>query len=261
MPLVSVKGSRIHYSVESPPARDRGPAVVFVHGAGGTHEHWRFQVRCLGLKRTALAVDLPGHGESQGDGCRSVPAYRDFLRDLLDALGMDRTALVGHSMGGGIVQSFALVYPDRAAAVALVGTGARLRVHPDIFLTLQRSLEEAARLISQWAYSPAASPATAAWGAEALARNRVSVLEGDFRACEAFDLMDQVAAIRTRTLILCGEEDRLTPAKYARFLHQQIPDSVLTIVPGAGHMVMLEKPTECNRALEAFLDADLPTTA
>ncbi len=261
MPLISVNGTPVHYRVETPPHPGRRPAVVFVHGAGGTNEHWRFQVRSLGLKWTVLAMDLPGHGESQGEGYRTVPAYRDFLRDLLDALGMDRVALVGHSMGGGIVQGFALTYPDRAAALALVGTGARLRVHADVFVAIQRNMNEAARLISQWAYSPAASPATVAWGAEAVARNRASVLEGDFRACDAFDLMDEVAAIRTPTLILCGEEDRLTPTRYARFLHQQIPGSVLTIVPGAGHMVMLEQPTECDRALAEFLEAHLPTAA
>jgi len=255
VPFTSVKGLSVHYATEASLDPGRGPGIVFVHGAGGTHEHWRFQLRQLAIRWNALAVDLPGHGDSQGDGYCTFPEYRDFLRDLLDVLGFTRAMLVGHSMGGGIAQGFALTYPDRLAALALVGTGARLRVHPDFFAAIHRDMGEAGRLISSWAYSSATMPATVASAAEALARNRASVLEGDFRACDAFDLMGEIPKIRTPTLIVCGEDDRLTPVKYARFLHEKIPGSALTVIPGAGHMVMLEKPVEFNRVLTAFLDS------
>lgn len=254
MPFVSVNGRAIHYT--SAPVRGpaRAPAVLFLHGAGGTQENWRFQMRYLGPKWYTVAVDLPGHGGSQGEGSCSVAEYRDFAWEFLDALALSRVVLVGHSMGGGIAQSFALAYPDRLAALVLVGTGARLRVHPDIFAAIHKSVEEAARLISGWAFSSDALPATVAQGAEVFARNREAVLEGDFMACDAFDLTGEIAAIRAPTLVLCGGEDRLTPVKYARFLQQRIPGATLDIVPGAGHMVMLEKPADVNRSLTAFLD-------
>ncbi len=261
MAFVTVNGAAIHYAGGAPREAARGPAVVFLHGAGGSHEQWRFQMRQVETRWHALAVDLPGHGDSQGDGCRTIPEYRDFLRDLLDALGVTRVVLVGHSMGGGIAQSFALSYPDRLAALVLVGTGARLRVHPDIFAAIRRDVGEAGRLLSGWAYSQEALPATVAQGAQAFARNRAAVLEGDFRACEGCDLIHEISAIRLPTLVLCGEEDRLTPVKYARFLQQQIPGAALTVVPGAGHMVMLEKPLEFNRALVRFLETCLGSTA
>lgn len=257
MPFVTVQGLAIHYVVGTPLDPARGAPLVFIHGAGGTHEHWRFQVRELGLRRNVVAMDLPGHGESQGDGFGAIPRYRDFVRDLLDGLGVPRAVLVGHSMGGAIVQTFALAYPERLRALVLVGTGARLRVHPDIFATIQRDLAEAGRLISQWAYSQAAMPATVAWAAEAFASNRSSVLEADFRACDAFDLMDEAAAITVPTLILCGGEDRLTPVKYAQYLHDKISGAALAVIPGAGHMVMLEQPGEFNRQLSSFLDRHL----
>jgi pimeloyl-ACP methyl ester carboxylesterase len=261
VPFTTVKGLTLHYAAEAraDPGTDpaRGSGVVFVHGAGGTQAHWRFQVRHLGPRWNVLAVDLPGHGESQGDGCRTVPEYRDVVRDLLDALGVQRAVLVGHSMGGGIAQSFALAYPDRLAALVLVGTGAKLRVHPDVFAAIQRDMGEAGRLISGWAFAPAAMLATVASAAEAFARNRASVLEADFRACDAFDLMGEIPKVRTPTLIICGQDDRLTPVKYARFLHEAIPGSELAVIPGAGHMVMLEKPAEFNRRLTALLDAHL----
>ena len=257
MPFTSVRGLRVHYAAEAPLVPGRGPGIVFVHGAGGTQEHWRFQVRQLASRWNALALDLPGHGESQGDGFGTIPEYRDVVRDFLDTLGFTRAVLVGHSMGGGIAQSFALTYPDSLAALVLVGTGARLRVHADIFAAIQRDMGEAGRLISGWAYSSAAMPATVASAAAAFARNRPSVLEADFRACEAFDLMTEIPKIRIPTLIVCGEDDRLTPVKSARFLHEKIPGSALAVIPSAGHMVMLEQPVEFNRGLTAFLDARL----
>ncbi len=261
MPFVGVNGRAIHYTFAPAQEPARAPAVLFLHGAGGTQENWRFQVRHLGPKWHAVAVDLPGHGDSQGDGSCSVAEYRDFAREFLDALRLSRVVLVGHSMGGGIAQSFALAYPDRLAGLVLVGTGARLRVHPDIFAAIHKSVEEAARLISGWAFSSEAMPATVAQGAEAFARNRAAVLRGDFQVCHAFDLTGEIAAIRVPTLVLCGEEDRLTPVKYAQFLQQQIPGATLCIVPGAGHMVMLEKPADVNRALIAFLEIQVSSMA
>ncbi len=243
MPFVSVNGAAIQYGLGAPLRPVRGPTVLFVHGAGGAQEQWRFQLRHLGTRWNSLAVDLPGHGGSQGKGSRTIEDYQKFVRDLLDALGMTRTVLAGHSMGGGVAQSFALAYPGRLAALVLVGTGARLRVHPDILAAVRRGdTEEAGQLISRWAYSQAALPATVAQGAEAFARNRATILEGDFLACDAFDVMRQVSAIRVPTLVVCGEDDRLTPVKYARFLQQAIPGARLATIPGAGHMVMLEKP-------------------
>lgn len=258
MPFVSVNGAAMHYGLGAPLETARGAAVVFVHGAGGAQEQWRFQLRHLGPRWNPLAVDLPGHGESQGSGYRTIGDYRDFVRDLLDALGIDRTVLVGHSMGGGIAQSFALAYPDRLAALVLVGTGARLRVHPDIFAAVRRGdMTAAGQLISRWAYSQTALPATVAQGAEAFVRNRATVLEGDFLACDAFDVMGQIPAIRVPTLVVCGEDDRMTPEKYARFLREGIPGAALTVIPRAGHMVMLESPGEFNRVLMAFLETQL----
>ncbi len=262
MPFIRMNGLAIHYGVGAPLTPARGPTVVFVHGAGGAQEQWRFQLRHLGSRWNVLAVDLPGHGASQGQGCRTIEGYRDFIRDLLDNLGMTDTVLVGHSMGGGIAQSFALAHPGRLAGVVLVGTGARLRVHPDVLASIRGGdMEAAGRLISRWAYSQSALPATLAQGAEAFARNRASILEGDFLACDAFDAMGKISAIRIPTLVVCGEDDRLTPVKYARYLQREIQGSTLATIQEAGHMVMLEKPVEFTRILSAFLEGHLGFSA
>ncbi|MCJ7569410.1 MAG: alpha/beta hydrolase, partial [Anaerolineales bacterium] len=79
------------------------------------------------------------------------------------------------------------------------------------------------------------------------------VIHGDFTACNQFDICDHLPEIRVPSLILCGEQDRLTPLKYARHLNEQIPDSTLVLIEGAGHMVMLERPLEVAEVVEHFL--------
>ena len=85
-------------------------------------------------------------------------------------------------------------------------------------------------------------------------RTPVPVIEGDLRACDGFDLMEQVQKITAPTLVICGTDDLMTPPKYAEYLHQKFKESQLALIPGAGHMVMLEKPDEVNQAIEVFLE-------
>lgn len=251
MPFVQVSGKRIHYVGDAGVEGDT--PLIFVHGAGGTHENWLNQLRELSRRYPALAVDLPGHGRSEGNGFRSIEAYRDFVRDFLDVLDIRRAVLVGHSMGGAIALSFALAYPTRLTALVLVGTGARLKVHPKVVEALRGDPQEAAHLLIGWAYAEKA-PLEVIRQAEAKwLEGSPMVVEGDFLACNAFDLMDEVEGIVPPALILCGTEDRLTPVKYAEYLHRKIQGSRLTLVPGAGHMVMIERPEEVNQVLEGFL--------
>ena len=84
-------------------------------------------------------------------------------------------------------------------------------------------------------------------------RCRPEVLYGDFLACDRFDIMNQVERIDLPTLILCGNEDEMTPVKYSQFLHQRIKGSRLEILPSAGHMVMMESPVAVNEKIKEFI--------
>ncbi len=233
----------------------RGLPIIFVHGAGSNHLIWGAQVRALGDLARAIAVDLPGHGQSSPPGRDTIDAYRDAVLGLLDALALDRAIVVGHSMGGAIAQTLALSHPDRVAGLGLVGTGARLRVLPAILdgILSPSEFDVTVRLIVEYSFAPSAD---AAWQQLAEAQLRAcppQVTHGDFVACNAFDVMPRLAEIRARTLVLCGTEDRLTPVKYSEFLAAQIPHARLTRVAGAGHSVMLERAEEVNRALVEFV--------
>jgi len=252
MPFLTVQGHRVHYVHRRPVPGER-PPVVFIHGAGGTHQHWLFQVRDLPESPT-YAPDLPGHGRSEGPGRDSIQAYGDWLVGFLNAAGLDRAVLVGHSMGGGVALDVAQRYPGRVAGLGLVAAGARLRVAPAILEAIRHNPEAAVELICAFAYSSEAVPELVRQGQRQMGETAIDVLDGDFIACDAFNVMDRLGEIAVPAAVLCGTQDNLTPTKYATYLRDHIPDATLHLVEGAGHMVMVENPGAVVQALVALLD-------
>ncbi len=229
------------------------PTVVTIHGAGGTHQHWGLQLQALGDTTCMIALDLPGHGRSPGPGCHRIIDYSQILIAALDALGRDQVVLAGHSMGGAIALWTALTRPDRVAGLALIGTGARLRVLPALIEGFAADPAAAVRLIVERAYSSTAAPELRAAGEAAFRQTDPTVFRGDLLGCNVFDVLEQARAIRCPTLLLCGTEDQLTPPRFSQYLHTQIAGSTLVLVPGAGHMVLIEQPEAVNAALRAFV--------
>ena len=254
MPYTTIAEERIFYTLHrSDPEGRRN--LVCVHGAGGSHLHWPPELRRL-AGVNVYALDLPGHGRSEGQGRSSIAAYRDFLIAFLDALGLDRVVLADHSMGGAIALDLALHRPTRLAGLILVGSGARLRVAPAILEGILADFEAAVDLICDWAYGPDAPEQLKRLGREQMARTLPEVLHGDFAACDAFDVRDRLAEIHCPTLVISATADRLTPLKYGDYLQKHIAGARLTVIEDAGHMVMLERPMQVTQAIQDFL-ADL----
>lgn len=113
MPEVVVKGTKVHYLKINSRILNPDVRVLFIHGSGGNASLWRKMVNELANEYESLAISLSGHGESQGEGMKSITAYREFLIEFFDALGLEQVVLVGHSMGGGIILDFALRYPEK----------------------------------------------------------------------------------------------------------------------------------------------------
>jgi len=250
MPYLDVQGQRAHY-LHRAPALPGAPPLVFLHGAGGTHQHWLYQVRDLPQIST-YALDLPGHGESAGPGRDSIQAYGDWLTTFLEAAGLSQAVLAGHSMGGAIALHVALQHPARVAGLALLATGARLRVAPGLLDAFRQDFPAAIGLMEEWVYGPEAPPDMVRLGQRQLAAAGPEVLCGDFTACDGFDVMDRLGEIAAPTLILCGTLDRMTPVKYSTYLRDGIRGAGLRLVEGAGHMLMIEKPGAVAEALSSF---------
>lgn len=249
MPSVKVNEQSIYYAARG----DRGAPLVFVHGAGGSHLIWNGQLAALADLARAYALDLPGHGRSTGAGRQSIRDYAIVVRDVLAALGLERAVIAGHSMGGAIAQTLALEFPDRVLGLALVGTGARLRVAPAFLEGLREDFAATAHQIVEYSFAPGAAEDLKRQSKEQLLACNPQVVYGDFAACNAFDALARLGEIHAPTLVLCGAEDKMTPLKYSEYLVAHIANACLETVPEAGHYVMLEQPAQVKRALLTFM--------
>ena len=199
------------------------------------------------------ALDLLGHGKSGRPGRNSIAAYCDVLFGFVEALRLERVVLAGHSMGGAIVQEFALRYPGRLAGIILVGTGARLRVAPAILNGLRADFAATARAMADWVHGQSAPAQLKRLYVQRTLENDPEVMVGDFYACDQFDLRNDVARIETPALVVCGGSDVMTPPKFSESLVQSLPHARLALIPNAGHMVALEAPEAVAAVVVEFL--------
>jgi pimeloyl-ACP methyl ester carboxylesterase len=250
MPEVFVQGVDVHFqdTVKSMPR-----SVVFLHGAGGSHRTWRDQ--WAGLKGAARLVipDLPGHAESMGTPRETVGEYAAWLADFVREVGLSKFLLAGHSMGGGIALQAALNGIPGLQGLILAGTGAKLKVSPVIFDGIAGRFREFAPELVEWMMARSAGPLLREDVTKDVLSTKPATFASDFRACDAFDVRDQLGRIDVPTLAIVGDDDRLTPLKYSEYLARNIRGAVLKILPDAGHIAMLERPTEFNNVIASFL--------
>jgi len=236
------------------------PTLVFIHGSGGDHTLWDRQVEALVDVANTIALDLPGHGTSRKPGCDRVPDYAAAVAGFLENLRPPRPIPCGLSIGGAIVLQLLLERPALLAAGVLMGTGARLRVLPEIFETIATDYEGFVDMLGRMGASAQTDPACLLPVRRAAAACPPAVTAGDFKACDRFDVMDRLDRIDRPVLVVSGAEDQLTPPKYSDFLEAHIPGAVRARIQGAGHLMPVEQPEAVNQALRAFV-ADLPDSA
>ena len=237
-------------------------AIVFVHGAAFDHSVWQWQSRYFAWHgHPVLALDLPAHGRSPGAIRTSVEALARWLVAFLDAAGLARASLVGHSMGSLVALQAALAQPARISALALLGTSVPMPVG-DAFLAAARDDSPAALdMEATWGHARNVMLATSAVpGASLLgasrrlnARARRGVLAADLAACADYRPPDEaLASLAMPTLVIAGKRDQMTPWKAGKAAADRIPGSRLVSVD-AGHSMMSEAPRAILSALREFL--------
>ena len=257
-----VDGRKVFAAVGGRAGPASAPLIVFLHGAGMDHSVWALQARALAYSGfRVLAVDLPGHGASEGEPLGSVAALAEWTAALIAAAG-GLAALVGHSMGALISLATAARHPGCVSQIALVGVGARMPVHPDLLAAARTGDHSAVDMVSLWGLGGAAkrggSPSPGLWMlggvSRLLERAPEGVLHADLAACNAYgDAEADAARVTCPTLLLLGERDQMTPLKSGRALAGKIPGAKIHVIEGAGHMLMVERPDETREALRAFL--------
>ncbi len=224
--------------------------LIFLHGSGAYGGVWRYQTDYFS---DSDAINLPGH--FQGQPLNSVEEYIDWLRKYIRGKGYKDVILVGHSFGGAIALMYALEYSRELKGIVIIGSGARLRVHPQYLATLEEATKGN---LQEWYQQMVAGHRLTPedYQREVIKKRKAigpAVMLNDFLCCDKFDLMDKVQDIKLPTLIICGELDMMTPVKYANYLETKLANSRVVIVPGATHLVFAEKPEEVNKAIEDFV--------
>jgi|Deesub1362A_J573_1020465.scaffolds.fasta_scaffold00104_9 pimeloyl-ACP methyl ester carboxylesterase len=232
--------------------------VFYIHGSGGNGLVWRFQLESVG----GFAIDLPGHGNSEDDDrISTVDDYARYVIEVTRDLGIKKVYFAGHSLGGAIAQKVYLLKKEIIKGLILVGTGARLRVLPEILSGLQTSFKETSEKIVNWLFSRRfENDMLRQEVLDQMLKCGSKITFRDFYACDKFDLLNDYkeGKIKIDVPVLCivGNDDIMTPPKYSEFFRDTISAEV-EIIEDAGHMIMLEKPTEVNRAILRFINKDI----
>jgi pimeloyl-ACP methyl ester carboxylesterase len=250
---LAVEGQRVSYLCND--GSHAAPTLVFLHGSGVSARYWTDQLRAVAGTARVLALDLPGHGESEDTATPDLAHYADVTAALIDALGAWPAIAIGHSLGGAVALARR---PAEVCGLVLVSSCARLPQVSTSAQWLWGSLPAAVRralffvTAKNILFAAGASPAAVALGMQELRACRPRTLAADVAIARAMDLTGAAADVRVPTLILCGSRDRVTPPALSRHLHTTIAGSRLEIVDGAGHMLLIEAPDVVSRAIAAF---------
>lgn len=227
-------------------------SILFVHGSGGDSHIWEEQLNHLPPNFCGVAIDLPGHGASEGPLLKTIEEGTRLICELPAILNLPRPIwLAGHSMGSAMALTAALDHPQQVDGLILVGAGSRLRVLPQVLEALQAGKMNPEFL--RIGFSPVTPASVWEKEVEALQKAGTVTLYNDFSACDQFDRSADLEQIKAPALIIVGEDDRLTPLKYSNFLHDHLSSSRLVVIPEAGHHVMLERPDKVNQAIVDFV--------
>jgi pimeloyl-ACP methyl ester carboxylesterase len=208
-----------------------------------------------------LALDLAGHGRSEGPALASVPELAQWLARALDAAGIARAAIIGHSLGGAIALETAAALPERVTRLALLATAAAIPVAAPLLDAARDAPERAYQMMTAWAHSADAkmggNPVPGLWmmgGAMAIfRRNAPGVLHTDLAACAAWTSGPAAAArVRCPALVVIAGKDVMTPAKTGAELARLIPGSRSVTLADCGHMLPAEQPGAMLDALTGF---------
>jgi pimeloyl-ACP methyl ester carboxylesterase len=226
------------------------------------HTVWQLPARWLAWHGHAvLAVDLPGHGRSEGPALTGVAEMAAWLGRVMDAAGIAGAGIVGHSMGGAIALEAAAALPERITRVALLGTAAAIPVSKALLEAAKEAPERAYQMMTTWSHGPAAKmgghPVPGLWmtgGSLALlARNAPGVLHTDLAACAAWATAAAAAArVRCPALIVLAANDVMTPMRNGAELARLIAGSRVVTIADCGHMVVAEQPDATIDALKGL---------
>jgi len=262
------KDGRLSYEAAGDPGM---PPLVFLHGIGGAARAWRGQLDFFKDRFRTIAWDMPGYGGSAPLPTVSIAALAGALRDFLQQVGSTKPILVGHSIGGMIVQQLLAKHPRIASAIVLAQTSPAFG-KPDgdwqkTFIEARLGPLDRGETLA--ALAPSLVKELAGddpdIGGMELARDCMAcVPEAAYRATMlamlGFDQRNALKDIVVPTLLLSGSKDKNAPAPMMAKMATYVPSARYIELEGVGHLANLERPAAFNAALESFLRANAAAT-
>jgi 2-succinyl-6-hydroxy-2,4-cyclohexadiene-1-carboxylate synthase len=265
MPIATINGVRIYHEVTGD-----GPAIILLHGYTGSHQDWVLQFPLLAKGYRVVAMDHRGHGKSEAPSSASDYSVKIMAEDaysLLKHLDIDRSCVVGHSMGGFMALELALKYPDLVSALVLVDTSSGEFERVPGYAELRAKLDEMARtegMEAAFEYNAAHNPMTKEQFERHPERREIvkqkmlqTSVDGYVYVANSFaqwePLTPRLSEVKAPALIVVGDED--TPFhKPSKVMEESIAKSRLVIIPGSGHSPHEEAAEVFNDVLLSFLD-------
>lgn len=242
------------------------PTAVFIHGAANDHSVWALQSRYFAHHGwNVLALDLPGHGQSDGALRTSVEALANFVAAFLDEAKIKSACVFGHSMGSLTALQLAADRPDLVAKLGMIGTAVPMAVGDALLDAAANDEDKARQMIVDWSYAPASQLGNdhrvpGAWlpGASLALMRRMKrgVLHNDLNACKTYvNGLDAARSITVPTLFIVGERDMMTMPKAASAAIDAIKGARVVRIKEAGHSMLSEAPDECLKAMWEFANS------
>ena len=259
---IDINGNEVFYGTGSGTPSDAANTLIFVHGAGFDHTIWVMPARYFARHGwRVVALDLPGHGRSQGEALTSIAQMADWLAQVIDAVSPNEQAsVVGHSMGSLVAMSLAARHANKVQKLALLGTSAPMPV-ADVLLNAALDNDQAAiDMTNTWSHSARGSLGSSQnpgvsnlhIGERLLQQAGAGVFHTDLAACNGFTA-DGLAEVKQPTLVIIGDEDKMTPPRAGLAVADQLPNVQQRRLAGCGHSMLSEQPNQVLDELAAFL--------
>ena len=251
------ENQNVFVSTGSVPIRLEAPTIVFVHGAGHDHSVWTMYSRFFVRKGyNAIAVDLPGHGQSDGQPLGTISDMSVWVANILRLLNIQKTVLVGHSMGSLVAAQLAADRPSVCESIVMLGVSMPMPVS-DVLMSAAAGGQHAAfDMANFWSHAKRSdsrsNPGVWKFGLNnrLMERNGTDAFYTDLQACNSFSAL---ATLEVPSLLILGEFDQMTPYKAGVQVGVTFSSQIVKI-DGAGHAMLTEQPNKVLDALWDFVD-------
>jgi len=237
--------------------------IILIHGAGMDRTAWQLQTRNLAHNGfSAYAIDLPGHGRSEGPPLKTIPEMAEWIGRYMLSLETEPMIVMGHSMGALIALEVAAQFSKLTNKLILIGVADSMPVHPDLLDAANRNLPLAPELIVFWGLCTPMQvgghlqPGYWIKGASQnlLRISRSGVLGIDLTACNNYQNgLEAAKQVSSPVKIILGADDKMTPTKKGIFLSQSLKNVAVDVIPECGHMIMIERPEHVYHSLKRFI--------